>query len=248
MKILSKSIIIFLFSIFLIQNINGQENATIATYEQQFYSAYQMNSVSAWAITLKKLEALKDENAQLLLAKGHYAAASTAIGNKDEELTKELLEKGEKLTTQFLKKNKENAEAHALMSAILGLKIGLSPMQGMFLGSKSSNHIEKALTLAPDNSFVNFVEGNSLYYTPSMFGGDSKKSIVHLEKAKNNYIKNQRTATWEYLSTMAVLGQAYHYEEDYKNAKMTYETALETAPDFGYIKKYLLPKTEKALK
>jgi tetratricopeptide (TPR) repeat protein len=80
-----------------------------------------------------------------------------------------------------------------------------------------------------------------------MFGGDAKKSIDYLEKSKTKYESQSLTNTWEYMNVLALLGQAYHGQKAYKKAKTTYETALKAAPNFGWVKYSLLPKTEKAL-
>ena len=134
------------------------------------------------------------------------------------------------------------------MSSIYGMKIGLSPIKGPFLGGKSSNAAKKGIELAPDNAFTNYVMGSYLFYTPSMFGGDAAGSLIYLEKAKRIYEKEGRTQTWEYMNMMALLGQAYHNQKEYIKAKAVYTTALEIAPNFGYVKRYLLPRTEKEIK
>ncbi|MEM6317634.1 MAG: tetratricopeptide repeat protein [Bacteroidota bacterium] len=215
---------------------------------QQFYTAYMTNSVPAWKISLGQLEKHTDDASLLLLAKGYYAASGTAMGNQDKDLAGEMLEKAEAVNKAILAKDKKSPEANALMSSIYGMKIGLSPMKGMFLGSKSSAAAEKGVTLDPENAFTNYVKGNYLFYTPSMFGGDVEESITFLKKAQQLFEQTGTTQTWEYLATMAVLGQAYHSEEKYDEAIATYETALAVAPNFGYVGKYLLPMTKKAVK
>ncbi len=222
-------------------------DSTKTKIKNQFYTAYVTNSILSWNISLQQLEDEKEIGNQLLLSKGYYAAAATAIGNKDETLASALLDKGHKLINKVLKNNNKSAEAHALLSAILGLKIGLSPMKGMVYGSKSSRAANKGIRLAPDNAFTNFVQGNYLFYTPSMFGGDVKESIIYLEKSAAIYAQKEQLQNWEYMNTLALLGQAYHAQKDYSKAKVTFETALKIAPNFGWIEYVLLPKTEKAL-
>lgn len=215
--------------------------------ESQFYTAYVTNSLLSWKISLQQLEDKKEGANQLLLAKGYYAAAGTALGNKEESLASEYLDKGHILVNKLLESDENSAETHALLSAILGLKIALSPIKGMLYGSKSSRAANKGIQLAPDNGFTNFVQGNNLFHTPSMFGGDVKESIAYLEKATLIYAQKQPLQIWEYMNTLALLGQAYHAQEDYKKAKITYETALEIAPNFGWVQYSLLPMTEKVL-
>ena len=234
---------------FLLSSLYAQTGSTLDV-TKQFYKAYTANSNPAWKIILNQLEQQTDksENLELLLAKGYYAAAGIAMGNQDKDLAGAMLDKAATSAEYLLKRDKEDAEANALLSAVYGMKIGLSPMKGMLLGSKSASAASKGVDLAPDNAFTNYVMGSYLFYTPSMFGGDASKSITFLEKSKTIYEQENQMETWEYMNMMTLLGQVYYGQKQYAEAKETYETALKIAPDFGYIKMYLLPQVEKMLK
>jgi len=246
MKVLTKTAIT-LFSVLLFTAYTFAQEVDIAKLEQQFFNAYLKNSIPAWKISLSQLEDSQDESLQLLLAKSYYGAAGAGMGNQDEDFASEMLDKAAILTKSILEQDKKSAEANALLSAVYGIKIGLSPIKGMLLGSKSSSAAAKGVKLAPENPFTNFVKGINLFYTPAMFGGDTRESLSYFEKSKIYYEKNAQTMTWEYLNMLTTLGQAYHSEKLYEKAKTTYETALKVAPDFGYVKYRLLPRTEKAL-
>ena len=244
MKIITKIILPFLMMSLCFTSVSAQIDQ--AKINQQFYTAYITNSNPAWKITLSQLETANKNSLQL--AKGYYAAAITALGNQEKDLVGDLLDKAAIMTKAILKENNKSPEANALLAAVYGLKIGLSPIKGPLLGSKSSSAAEKGVTLAPDNGFTNSVIGNNLYRTPSMFGGDIEKGITHLEKAKAIYEKTASPKNWEYMSLLALLGQVYHSQKQYTKAKAIYTAALEIAPNFGYVKMYLLPRTEKAIK
>lgn len=246
MKTVSKSLLTSCLLFVLIIATQAQTNTD--KFTQQFYTAHINNSKPAWNIALQQLEKEQTDELQLLLAKSYYGAAGTALGNKDKDWAGELLDKSAILAKKILAKDEDNAEANSLLSTIYGLKIGLSPMKGMFLGSKSNNLASNGLKLDEESAFTNYVKATNLFYTPSTFGGDVKESLTYFEKAKSIYEKNGQTKTWEYLNTLATLGQAYHKVEDFAKAKSTYETALEIAPNLSYVKFYLLPQTEKALK
>lgn len=245
MKVSIKAIFL-LFALFLF--------ATAATFaqeidrekiERQFYNAYIKNSMPAWKITLSQLEKSKDKSSQLLLAKGYYGAATTGMGNKDKDFASEMLEKSTKVANTILKKDKKSAEANALLAVIWGMEIGITPTKGMALGSKSFRVAAKGIKYAPDNPFTNYAQGNKLYYTPELWGGDLKESLVFLEKSKSAYEKANKTDNWEYLALLALLGQSYHKQELFSEAKGIYETALKVSPDFNYVKMRLLPALEK---
>lgn len=246
MKIITKVSMAFLMIGLFIISLSAQIDQTKIT--KQFYTAYITNSNPAWEITLGQLENNKEATLQLALAKGYYGAAGTALGNQEEDLADKMLDKAEAMTKKILDQDKKSPEANALLSTVYGMKIGLSPIKGMYLGSKSASAAKKGLKLAPNNAFTNYVMGSYLFYTPSMFGGDAEGSLAYFEKSKGIYEKEGRTKSWEYMNLMALLGQAYHSQKEYTKAKIIYTTALKIAPNFGYIKMYLLPQTEKAMK
>ncbi|MEL6868058.1 MAG: hypothetical protein AAFP19_26780 [Bacteroidota bacterium] len=225
--------------------------ASLLTFAQNdtqaiLYSAYQSTDHEQWKKGISLLEqqyAKSQSDADLLaLAKAEYASFGAFMAHGDKKGAEATADKAASHTEDYLSRNKSSAEAHALLSGIYGIQISLSPMKGMTLGTKSSRLIEKALKIDPDNAFANYQRGNSLYFTPKIWGGDVDKAIVHLTKAKALYEKQGTDNEWEYLGALATLGQAYHYKEQLKEAKQTYDIALSTAPDFGWIKYDLLPK------
>ena len=74
-----------------------------------------------------------------------------------------------------LKKDDTHADLLALYGGMLGMKIGLSPMQGMFLGPKSGRYIDKAFDKDPGNPLAYMFQAFSSYNTPAMFGGSVEK-------------------------------------------------------------------------
>jgi len=74
------------------------------------------------------------------------------------------------------------AQANALMSGVIGLRIGISPWKGIFLGSKSSSYLELAMKAAPNDHLVIWMSAIRYHRTPASFGGD-------IEKARTQYAK-----------------------------------------------------------
>lgn len=220
-----------------------------AQSQNAVFQAYMTGDVDVFAEEIaqqqQQFTTSQDAADQLALAKLQYAAFAAFQKTKDEDGAQNTVNAAEKNAKAVLKANPKSAEANALLSGIYGLQIGLSPMKGMTLGSKSSNLINKALKIDADNAFANYQKGSSLYYTPRLWGGNVPKSIEHLNKAKASYEANDMQENWEYLAVLATLGQAYHYQENFEQAKSTYELALEVAPDYGWVKYQLYPNLKK---
>lgn len=220
--------------------------------QKKIYEAYLNADNGKWLECINALDAIYKETAKdadlLLLSKAQHASFTSFRVKKDEEGAQDVLNEAQKNVEVYLQNNKKSAEANALLSGILGMQISLSPMKGMSLGSKSSKLIDKALKLDPMNAFANYQKGSSLYFTPRIWGGDVPEAIKHLKAAKAIYETQNIENEWNYLNTLAVLGQSYHYQEELEKAKETYNVALTTAPNFGWVKFNLLPKLEEDMK
>lgn len=216
-----------------------------------FFKAYTLNSVALWEKAIESLQsrpnAENDKEIQLQLAYANYGLAGNCIGSGKKERGIQATVDGETAALSLLDDEKYGSEAHALLSGVYGLQIAFNPMKGMILGAKSDRYCEKAIKLDDENAFAYLQKGSSLYNTPKMFGGDVEKSIDEFQKAINLYEKQDFPLNPWKLEAMAWLGQAYANVGQYKNAKMVYDKVLAEAPDFGWVKSYLLPKVEAKL-
>jgi cytochrome c-type biogenesis protein CcmH/NrfG len=78
---------------------------------------------------------------------------------------------------QVVKRNPNDAEAHALLGSVYGLQIAESPIvRGMTLGPRASGALDRAAEIAGENPRVLLLQGVSAYNTPAMFGGGMDKA------------------------------------------------------------------------
>ena len=154
---------------------------------------------------------------------------------------------------EHLKKSKEEneefAETHALLSACYGMKIGISPIKGMFLGPKSGGAISKALELEPGNPRVHLIDGIGKMNTPSMFGGGKDKAIVALGIADSLFQFYQTSdplyPDWGHVEAKIWLAKIAMDQENPKKARKYLVAALEQEPENNWIRHQLMPKLEK---
>lgn len=80
--------------------------------------------------------------------------------------------------------NPNNSEIISLKAQITAARISVNPMsRGQKYGGEAHALREKAKSLDPTNPRPWFLEGMSLFYTPSMFGGGKDKAKVAYTKA-----------------------------------------------------------------
>jgi tetratricopeptide (TPR) repeat protein len=128
-----------------------------------------------------------------------------------------------------LKANPKNAEAHALLSSILGSEIGLAPIRAMVLGPQSSMERDTSLRLEPANPRVLLLAGTNLLHTPEMYGGAA-------EPAQRPW------PNWGRYDAHVWLGQVLEKNDKRDAARAEYEEALKLAPQSGYVRAILLPR------
>lgn len=221
--------------------------------DEIIYQAYlnQKYDAAPWKEAIKIRETELNKNSQEIeprfqLALSQFALVSSSMRNRDEDLFDEYYNPLLKNLKKIIEGDKNWAEPYAIQAAAYGVKMGYSPMQGMILGSKSTNLIEKAKKLNPSSAIVWKVYANAKFFTPEMWGGDLDEAIAGYEKAVQLFESRPETLinNWMYLDTMAFLGQAWAKKGDRAKAIAAYENALKAEPNFSWVKYVLLPKVK----
>jgi hypothetical protein len=79
---------------------------------------------------------------------------------------------------------KESDELYALSAMIANARLAVKPgNRWKEYGVIFDENIAKAKELNPDNPRIYYLQGNSIYYTPKMFGGGAKNALPYYEKA-----------------------------------------------------------------
>lgn len=233
---------------FVTSLIHGQ-----SSIEQYAYKAYLAQDISEGKEIWKKAIALaekdfkskpNDVRVHFKLAFTQFSLLSATMRDQDEDLFDSYVDQAEENLEKIIELDKSNGEPKAVLSALMGLKMGYSPWKGMYLGSKSSSLIEKALKQSPNSPLVWKFYANSKLFTPEMFGGDLRVAIESFEKTLQLFEQKELINNWLYLDTMAFLGQAYQKNNETQKAIALYEKALNVEPDFNWVKYVLLPKVK----
>lgn len=224
------------------------------TTDERMYHAYlsPQKASDAWkqAVAARQADVQadpKNTQAAYQLALAQFGLLSATMRFQDEDLFDEYYGATVDNLKSLIASNKSWGEPHALLSAVYGLKMGYSPMQGMFLGSKSNSLTERAKKLSPQSPLVWKVYANAKLFTPEMWGGDLAEAIEGYEACIRFYESNpdQLKFNWLYLDALAFQGQAYLKNGDTGKAIDAYEKALKAEPSFGWVRDVLLPTARK---
>lgn len=158
-----------------------------------------------------------------------------------------LLQRAQRALEVNLEQNPEDVESRALLSGVLGQRIGEASIRGMVMGPQASSHLQRAAEAAPDNPRVVLQQGISALFTPSMFGGSVEKAEERLRRARVLFAQQPDEAPWPNWGSIDALGWLGHTlvrQERYDEARAVYEQALALEPDAAFITQFLLPELE----
>ncbi len=169
-------------------------------------------------------------------------------GQDDEDLALKHLDASIDHLETAVETDGEFAEAHALLASVYGQKLGKKPKLGMVLGPKTSETMERAKRLAPDNPRVVMMQATSDLFTPKTWGGDPEKAIEGFRRATKLFESSTPSEPlqpdWGHSEAYAWLGIALMKQDQYEEARTALAKALELDPDFNWVKHVLLPKAK----
>jgi hypothetical protein len=118
----------------------------------------------------------------------YYASYSLTVLSyidKDDKKRDTYLDEAEKLSEKAKQLYKsESDELFVLDAMIANARLAVKPSSRYKkFGDIFNSDLEKAKGLQPNNPRIYYLQGTSIFYTPKMFGGGSKKALPYYEKA-----------------------------------------------------------------
>lgn len=157
---------------------------------------------------------------------------------------KALLEEAAEALRQTVRADPRDAEARALLGAVYGAQIALSPWKGVTLGPRVSAELDEAERLAPANPRVALQRGITLLFVPAVFGGGPDPAYRELKRAEGLFAREGEGKAWPNWGRVDVhvwLGRALEQKGDREGARAAYRRALALAPDHAQVRDDLLP-------
>ena len=214
-------------------------------YRDPIYKAYSRGKMVKWYELMHSCEKnvnLNNFEEQLELISYYYGYTAWLIGAEKFDTAEEYIEKSEKIIDKLLDGSPENPTLLAYKGAYIAFTIGISSYKAIYLGPKSMKYINRAIELDPENIQGNIEKGNSMYYRPSVFGGDKAEAISYYIKAVSSFEKQGLVVNnWMYINTMTALGQAYEATDQIQLAKLCYEKIIRIFPNFMWVEDELYP-------
>jgi tetratricopeptide (TPR) repeat protein len=173
-----------------------------------------------------------------------YGFIAWCLGNNNKDLAEEYISKGEENIRILERNNYELSNVNAYKAAFYGYKIGMNVIQAPFLGPKSIESAEKAITIDTHNPFGYIQYANIQYYMPRAFGGSKKLALENYVRAQLLMESEEEltVSNWNYLSLLTTIAQAYEEIGQTGKAKDYYEKILRIEPGYRWVKNELYPQ------
>jgi len=245
-------IVVALLIMFSVDARASSNTAVLSNYRCILYSSYVSGKVTDWGELLpameKSFQESRSDDLLLEIARTHYGLVAFLINNDRDNESEVYLKQGLAEVEQLLTRNPSNAEALALKASFTAFRIAISPYLGPFLGPRSLGYIDEAMKLDGKNPYVLIDKANAKQFTPGIFGGDLDEAVGYYKQSIAAFERmDPSECRWVYLNALANLGTCYEKLGQYANAEATYRKALAVAPNFDWVKNFLLPKLQKKL-
>ncbi len=207
--------------------------------ESEITAAYHAEDTTGLELLRLNLDPNDDRDAYLA---GYldWRLGGLLVGQQHTKEADRVLRRGQE-TLQALNRRQHSAESLAMLSGIVGMRIGIRPVtRGMTLGRKASKTIDRALKLEPDNPRVRLIAGIAKLNAPKMFGGSVEAAIAHFDHALAA-IADSGTGRYDWGEADVYIwrGNARRRGGDEAAARQDYARAVAVAPDYEWPKTLL---------
>lgn len=121
----------------------------------------------------------------------YYSAYNRVIASymsQDKDVRDQYVDKAMELVKKSQEINPEEVEILIMQAYVTNAKLSIKPaIRGRTLGPKFDGILAQAKKIDEENPRIYYLQGQSKFYTPAMWGGGKKKALPLLEKAIEKY-------------------------------------------------------------
>ncbi len=138
----------------------------------------------------------------------------------------------------------KSADAMALRASLQGLWLGFDSSQMMTLGAQMEEAMGRATALAPRNPRVQFLRAIHTLHKPAFIGGGPQRAKPEFDRAVELYAADTTDSplAWGAADASLWAGRCAMQLADTTGAVTHYRRALELEPDYGWVRRVLLPQ------
>ncbi|MGH7495036.1 MAG: hypothetical protein ACREOO_21900 [bacterium] len=167
----------------------------------------------------------------------------------NQEGAKQIIDDALAHLKRATEKKEDLIEAYVLTRRCNYWRFILDPGTSKTVWPESQAALQKARALAPEHALVALEEAIDLFYKPAQAGGNQQQGLARFQQAIAAFARwppgDEAYKKWWEATALMMLGQAYLSLENPAAAEETFQAALEIQPDFEYVKRAMLPMTQR---
>jgi tetratricopeptide (TPR) repeat protein len=124
-----------------------------------------------------------------------YAKVILSFIVQDSKKKDLFLDEADKYFEKVKSLDSQNDETYVLAALNTSARITVDGQnRGIQYSGTVNQYLEKAEKINPDNPRIYYLKGSSLFYQPEMYGGGKEKAKPYFEKAKELFVKENKTS------------------------------------------------------
>ncbi|AZG74956.1 hypothetical protein [Shewanella livingstonensis] len=139
-------------------------------------------------------------------------------------------------TLETMLDQQTSADSQALLAAVYGMQIAVDNSKGMTLGMETTQLLQQATELEPNNPRVSLVKAINAFYTPGAFGGGLDKAQTLASQAITLYDLPCDTICWGHAEAYTWRGLAKQEQGNLSGAMQDWQAAMDIDPQYGWAK------------
>jgi len=227
--------VVLLVTLFWVSGTRAQSAEDWSCRLQQLYAE---GSQEKWPLVMREMSLKKqtDHRLRLVLSSARYGYIGMLLGQKRKQEAKAEVELLERELEALQKILPTNTQVMSMRAGLVGYRIGISPLRAPFLGPEFGRLIDAASALDPDCPYVLTEQANSLFFRPSMFGGDKIEALKQWQKASGLFAKQGQACNWYALHVRVMMVKGYETLGDEAAAKQQKAALAKEFPMMGWVK------------
>jgi len=190
---MNKIAVIFALALGFLVSTKGKSQTVDESLVQTYTSFAAAKTYPQYILASNQFKLIAKQNPTYWLA-NYYAAWSIAIlsfqePNKDNK--DPMLDEADAFFKKIEAMDSTNDEVAVLGGLLAQARLSVAPAgrHGKY-GAIANAYFDKVKKINPNNPRMYYLQGNSLFYTPKLFGGGPEKALPVYEKAEELFSEN----------------------------------------------------------
>ncbi len=204
--------------------------------QSRLYEIYASGDIEQWPSVIEALKRRQKQSdkaeVQYELTFALYGYIGYALENGHKSEVKKYLDEAIAAAEALGETSAYQAAGYAFLGTFYAFEMQLATYKIPFLGPKSMAALKTAEKADSTNVHFLVEQGNQLFYSPSIFGGDKQLAITYYQKALDQMEHSAYfRKSWFRVNTFKQLEKGYRSTQQVKSADETYGLMVQLFPE-----------------